>query len=174
MTTKTEKRRRQKAKVAIAIDRIANDDQVNPYARQHGDYVREGNKASINRGGTPVARWRSAVPPLLSETQLAAIELCWRLWDRAGRESGLVQDLLKVVGQPAPSGWSQQDALDHLARIKEYVPGPYFGVFENVCRFDEPAGVAGSKLATNRRSAIDAARICVCFVADIIHQRERL
>ena len=172
MSTKTEKRKRQKAKLATAVDRVANDEQVNPYARQHGDYVREGNKASINRGGTPVARWRAA--HLLSETQIAAIEYCWKLWDRAGRQNGLVMDLLRVVGQQPSSGWAQQDALDQLARMKGYVPEPYFDIFENVCRFDEPAGVAGSKISTNTRSAQEAARICVCFVADTIAMKERL
>jgi len=172
MATKTEKRRAQKAKLAAALERVANDEQVNRFAKQHGDYIREGLKASINRGGTPVARWRSA--GLLSETQIAAIELCWKLWERAGKQNGLVMDLNRIVGQQPSSGWAQQDALDRLAKMKGYVPDKYFDVFENVCRFDEPAGVAGSRLSTNTRSAQEAARICVCFVADTIAWKERL
>ena len=172
MATKTEKRRAQKAKMAAAIDRVANDDQVNPFAQQHGDYVREGNKASINRGGTPVARWTR--DGLLEETQLAAIQLCLKLWERAGRHTKLVQDLLAVKGQQASPGLAQQEAMDRLSRIQAYIPWKYWQVFENVCRFDEPAGVAGSRLAGSRRSSIDAARICVCFVADIIAMKERL
>jgi hypothetical protein len=172
MSTKTEKRRRQRDKLDKALDRVANDDQVNVFARQHGDYVREGNKASINRGGTPVARWKTG--GMLSESQIAAIEYCYRLWDRAGRQNGLVQDLLKIVGQQPSSGWAQQDALDELARFKDDIPFSYWNVFENVCRFDEPAGVAGSKMARDSTGASTSARVIVCFVADLIAKRKGL
>jgi hypothetical protein len=172
MATKTEKRKAKRAKLGAAIDRVANDEQVNAFARQHGDYVREGNKASINRGGTPFARWKNA--GLLSETQIAAVEYCFRLWDRAGRERGLVMDLLKVVGQQPSSGMAQQDALDQLAWFKERIPAAYWNVFENVCRFDEPAGVAGSKMARDTTGAATSARITVCFVADLIAMWKRL
>lgn len=174
MTTKTEKRRAQREREAAeaANDRAADDAQVNRFAKQHGEYVREGNRAAINRGGTPIARWRAS--GALSDGQLLAIDFCLRLWDRAGRHNGLVMDLLKVVGQEPSSGWAQQEALDELKWLKGKIPARYWDVFENVCRFDEPAGTAGSKLASNSRSAVDAARVCVCFVADLIATWKRL
>jgi hypothetical protein len=175
MSTKTEKRRaarEKKAKAGAAMDRVANDDQVSSFARQHGNYVREGNSAAVNRSGTPLARWTR--DGLLSETQLLAIQCCLRLRERAGRFTGLVQDLLKIPGQQPSSGMAQQDALDELVRFKEAVPRKYWEVFENVCRFDEPARVAGSALSHTTRSAQEAAVICVCFVADIIAMRRRL
>jgi hypothetical protein len=66
------------------------------------------------------------------------------------------------------------DAIDQMAEIKSDIPAQYWAVFEAVCRDGEPAGVAGSSLATNARSSIDAARTVVCFVADIIAMRYRL
>lgn len=120
----------------------------------------------INRGGTPVDRWKR--DGQLSETQVRAIEYVQGLWERAGTVRGLVADHLRVPGGSGKSGLSQQEALDDLATFKERVPAKYWSVFENVCRFDEAAGTAGSNLATNSRSAIDAARVCVCFVADLV------
>jgi hypothetical protein len=145
---------------------------VDSFTAQHGDYQRDGNRGTINRGGTPIARW--ARDGQLSETQAAAIHRCLFLWERAGRHTGLVQDLLKVIGQQPSSGWAQQEALDELMALKAIVPRKYWEVFENVVRFDEPAGLAGSALANNSRSAIDAAKLCVLFVADMLAQRWRL
>jgi hypothetical protein len=145
---------------------------VNDHAKQHGLYEADGNRGTINRGGTPIARW--AREGQLSETQAAAIHRCLFLWERAGRHTGLVQDLLKVIGQQPSSGWAQQEALDELMALKSVVPRNAWEVFENVVRFDQPAGTAGSSLANNRRSAIDAARIAVCFVADMLAIRWRL
>ncbi|NIJ07219.1 hypothetical protein FHS31_000815 [Sphingomonas vulcanisoli] len=139
---------------------------VNDHTKQHGLYERDGHRGTINRGGTPIARWRQA--GVLDERQCAAIDYCIRLWERAGRHTGLVMDLLKIVGQPPSSGWSQQEALDELSWLKGKIGSPWWDVFENVCRWDEPAGRAGSKLATNKRSSVDAAQLCVRFVADLI------
>jgi len=125
----------------------------------------------INRGGTPVARWKAA--KLLSDSQVAAIDHCETLWSRLGGKA-LVMDLARIPGVGQGNGWAEQEALDDLKRIKGYVPGKYWCVFENVCRFDQPAGTAGSDLANNTRSAIDAARIVVMFVADIVAMKERL
>ena len=144
---------------------------VNEFAEQHGDYVGEGNRTKRNRSGTPIARWQA--DGLLSDTQCLAIDYCVRLWERAGRFSNLTQDLMKITGLPPSSGWSQQEALDELAHFKADMPRKYWEVYENVCRFDMPAGTAGSLLANNNRSAIDAARICVCFVADLIAMWKR-
>ena len=143
---------------------------VNRFAEANGDYVGEGSRTKRNRGGTPIARWKA--DRLLSDTQCLAIDYCIRLWERAVRQS-LTMDPMKVIGLPPSSGWSQQEALDELAHFKAQLPRAYWEVFENVCRFDEPAGTAGSKLANNNRSAIDAARICVGFVAELIAMWKR-
>jgi hypothetical protein len=125
----------------------------------------------INRGGTPVARWKTA--KLLSESQIAAIDHCEALWAQLGGKA-LVMDFDRIPGAGQGDGWAEQEALDDLKRIKGYVPPKYWSVFENVCRFDEAAGFAGAALTECRNDQVTAARTTVQFVADIIAMKERL
>ncbi len=125
----------------------------------------------INRGGTPVARWKAA--KLLSDSQVAAIDHCETLWSRLGGKA-LVMDLARIPGAGQGNGWAEQEALDDLKRIKGYVPAKYWSLFENVCRFDMAAGFAGSDLTSCRNDQVSAARTTVQFVADIIAMKERL
>ena len=135
-------------------------------------------RVHLNRGGTTLARWER--DNRLSETQLSAIGHCARLWDRVG----LRQRLTASYGERMPGGGDTEaatvgtlQARDDLYRIIDYFPGPlrtYFGVFENICRHDMPAGVAGSNLCQSNRTAEARAHQVVCFVADIIHMKERL
>jgi hypothetical protein len=150
----------------------ANEPVLTPEAEANGDYVRDGNKGYRNRRSTPIARWKAE--NLLSETQSLAIDYCVRLWERAGRFSGLTMDLMKITGLPPSSGWSQQEALDELKHFKERIPFTYWNVFENVCRFDMPAGVAGSHLQGDRNKVNVQAWTIVCFVADLIATWKRL
>jgi hypothetical protein len=71
------------------------------------------------------------------------------------------------------NGWSEQEALDDLKRIKDYLPAKYWSIFEIVVRFDEPAGYAGSSLTDCKNDQIASARVVVQFVADIIAMKER-
>lgn len=128
-------------------------------------------KTLVNRGGTPVARWKAA--QLLSASQVAAIDHCERLWSQLTGKS-LVMDIERVPGAGTGSGWAEQEALDDLRRIKGYFPAKYWLVFENVCRFDEPAGFAGSGLTAVRAEQAASARTTVMFVADVIAMKERL
>jgi hypothetical protein len=149
---------------------------VNAFAAQHGNYaalgkLNDARHAMINRGGTPVARWVDA--GLLTDSQQAAIAHCNRLWGMLNGKA-LVQDLLKIPGGGDGNGWAEQEALDDLARIKGHFPLKYWSVFESVCRFDEPAGYAGSRLANAKNEHCAAARITVQFVADTIAYKEHL
>lgn len=145
---------------------------VNDYAAQHGQYDRN-LRVVINRGGTPVARWQTA--GLLSVSQNAAIAHCIALWDAIGTSGGLVANLDRTVfGSPGEGSMREIEARDNLHRIKGYVPDKYYDVFENVCRFDEPAGYAGSRLTECQNDAVATARTVVQFVADVISMKERL
>ena len=137
--------------------------------RDAGRVVTE--RTLINRGGTPVARWKAA--NLLSDSQIAAIDHCEALWARLGGRA-LVMDLTRIPGAGQGNGWAEQEALDDLKRIKSYIPAKYWAVFENVCRFDETAGFAGSALTDCRNDQVATARVTVQFVADIISMKERL
>lgn len=146
---------------------------VSRFAEQHGDYSRN-LRFVVNNGSTTVGRWKTA--KALSPSQEAAIVHCQNLWAKLGSQC-LVVDFEKVRGLGHGDGYSQHEAFAQLGRIQGHFPGPlqsYWNVFENVCRHDLPAGVAGSRLANNKRSSMDAARIVVCFVADIIAMKERL
>jgi hypothetical protein len=150
---------------------------VNEFAAQHGDYDQAGlvggRKIMLNRGGTAVDRWKREA--LLTETQLAAITHCQRLWRLIDAGPRLVANLDRTVfGCPGDGNAAEVEARDDLHRIKTSFPRQYFEVFEMVCRFDEPAGTAGSRLANDSRSASNAARLVVGMIADMIFERERL
>ena len=148
----------------------------------NGDYVREfvtngdtstKSMAHINRGGSPVIRWHSTGK--LDDRQLAIIHWVQRLWTLAGA----TQRLTAQYGERIPSAASVElmaartlAATEDLDRIKGYIPARYFDVFENVCRWDMPAGVAGGELGFGPRSSIDRAHTIVCFVADVIGMKE--
>lgn len=163
-------------KLQQIINRAANEDAqapvVNDFAAKHGDY--ETNlRFIVNRGGTPIARWKKA--NLLSEHQEAAILHCIRLWELTSSSGRLVANLDRTVFGSAGNGHSAEiEARDDLHRIKSGFPAAYWDVFENVCRFDEPAGVAGSRLAEDDVTRRTMARTIVCMVADMIYMRERL
>ncbi|MCA1653454.1 MAG: hypothetical protein LC656_04550 [Sphingomonadales bacterium] len=150
---------------------------VNEFAARHGDYARDSRagKSSImrNRGGTAIDRWQAN--GLLSETQLASIAHMQRLWQIVDAGPRLVANLERTVfGCPGDGNFAEIEARDDINRISSGFPAPYWNVFENVVRFDEPAGAAGSRLSNFSRSAAEAARLIVCLIADTIYLRERL
>ena len=150
---------------------------VNPFAARHGDYGRDrraGKSSNMrNRGGTAVDRWEKA--GLLSPTQLAAIAHMQRLWLIVEAGPRLVANLERTVfGCPGEGNLAEIEARQDVNRISGGFPPPYWNLFENVVRFDEPAGTVGSRLANVSRSGAEAARIVVCLVADTIYLRERL
>lgn len=164
-----------------ATKRKEHEELVNPFAAQHGHHARESDddreregKSTLirNRWVTTVERWKSLA--LLSETQVAGIDHCEGLWDRANTSAPLVADLLRIPGIPGGNGWSQQEAIDELHHLKDRIPRDYWDVFENVCRFDEPGGTAGSRFANDDKRAALAALMCVRFVADMVAMRGRL
>jgi hypothetical protein len=145
---------------------------VNAFTEQHGIYARNMRYVQ-NNGCTVVKRWETA--NLMSPSQLAGIAHCIRLWEAADTSRGMVIDLERVRGgESFGDGLRQQEALDDLDRIKGYIPRPYFEVFENCVRFDEPGGYAGSRLAEQSRGAMKRVLTIVQFTADIVAQHERL
>lgn len=151
---------------------------VNAHAARHGDYgpaarTGEMRRAMRNRGGTALDRWQAN--GLLSDSQLAAILHVQGLWRLVENGPRLVANLDRTVfGCPGEGHFAEIEARDALNRIRRGFPHAYWDVFERVCRWDEPAGTAGSRLANVSRAASEAARLTVCLIADIIHLRERL
>lgn len=123
----------------------------------------------------PVERWER--DGRLSDTQLLAIALLRRLW----RLAGLSQRVTANYGERIPGQGNAEhravneiEARQDLHRIQDYIPRPYWQIWENVVRHGEPAGVAGSRLGFGGRSADARAHTIVCFVADVICMKERL
>lgn len=104
---------------------------------------------------------------LLDDRQMVAINHCVNLWLAAGSQS-LTQDLNRVIGLPGGMGTAQSEALAQLQEYKDRIPSQYWSVFENVVRFDEPGGTAGSRFAKDTGRASAAALLCVKYTADLI------
>jgi hypothetical protein len=166
----------------------SKDDPIVPVeAERHGDYrtefvthVDSNTKAQtrINRGGAPVDRWLASGK--LTEPQWAVIQWCYTLWDRVGLKQAVTAQYGERIAGTGSSEYAtlaQIEAKEDLNRLIDYFPGPlraYWSCFEDVCRFDMPAGVAGSTLGYGTRSADTRAHQIVCFVADVISSRERI
>lgn len=157
---------------------------VSDEARQHGDYRQEfvthvesntKTQTTINRGGTTICRWIDR--ERLSQTQEAAIGYVTRLWALAGLRTALTANYgerLSGGGNAEMRANCEIDARRDLHRIQDYVPAPYWSVFENVVRHGIEAGTAGEVLGHASRNARHTAYLTVCFVADVIAQNERL
>lgn len=156
-------------------------------AQRHGDYERQtvthaddqsNANTLVNRGGDAVARWDKAEK--LSEGHRRAIRHMRHLWHLAGCERAVTAsygERLPTTGDGEAFNLAEIDARRDLHRIRDYFPGVairYFQVFENVVRFSMPAGDAGRMLRGSERDAKHAAYLAVCFVGDIISERERL
>jgi hypothetical protein len=152
-----------------------------PEQLAHGDYriadvrLEDGERATtyrtlLNRGGTAIERWINAKPAVFSEGEIAAIEYCQALWYKIDSK-GRGQSEIRTYGRYLWIGQSEHEALAELAKLKERIPSRYWSAFEDVCRSHSSAADAGSHMATNSRSAIDAARLCTAFVAATVAMR---
>jgi hypothetical protein len=148
----------------------AQEPLVNTYAEQHGDYDRN-LRFVINRGGTTVDRWIKSGD--LTMNQQAAINHVQGLWNVIGSTARLVANLDRTVfGSPGEGHIREIEAREDLARFKALF-GSYWDVFENVCRFDMAAGVAGRTVRSGDRASTAALAI-VKLIADMIYTHERL
>jgi hypothetical protein len=117
-----------------------------------------------------VDRWLAEGGPGFDEPQRRAIDHCRSLWERLGSQGRLVANYGGMACGSDGEGWTQQEAFAQLAEYQSDIPFAYWQVFENVCRFDMPAGTAGSHLERHRNSQTTAAKQCVGFVASLIAQ----
>lgn len=143
----------------------------------HADTYRR-ETVYLNRGGDAVARWKNAGK--LSDSQSRAIDYCTRLWNLVGlnqRVTANYGETIRITGDTEQRALTKIEAREDLDRVIDYFPGAlrgYFSLFENVCRFGEPAGVAGGRLGFGDRTGDARAHQIVCFVADTIATFERL
>lgn len=165
-------------------------DLVNEFASQHGDYADNGDRSRLNLGGSPLIRWRAN--KMLEPTQEAGIAYCMRLWDLLAQEPRITANYgenVKGVASHYESGamiLARMEAQEDLERIcgrrdefgvlvkKGYIPAPYWTVFENCIRNDEPTGISGSRCGSPTQTAKTRAHTVVVVVADTICWKEGL
>lgn len=170
-----------------AIDAIKQPpNTVTPWMAQHGDFHDDaivdligefGPKDRIypvvrNRGGTTVERWQSSGS--LSEAQIEAISLFTWAWQLSIGEQRVTANwsLAPVVRGVPLEDWmnTQADAEEILRQMHREVfaraGGPYYSVWLNVVIFDEPAGVAGSRLGFTSKQAQAAAKTIVSLLSN--------
>lgn len=172
---------RKKAKPMHADTLMAPPPEQLAHGSFQRDYVMDdsGLKAMAyrNTGHDPVARWLAA--DKIDQRQKAAIDTVRRLWDIVG----IRQQITASYGErTAGSGCIELranmvlDAMKDLERIEGYFFGlkQWWIVFEQVCRFGEPAGSTGIALGYAPKTAQTRALTTVQFIADIIADRERI
>lgn len=130
----------------------------------------------ITNNHDPVARWGAAGS--LTEAQKATIGYVRTLWELSGLQQPLTANYGHVVsggGDSERRAALEIDARKILHRCQDHVTQGQWSVFENVCRWGQPAGVAGEILTRgSARSADIRAHQVVCDVADIVAKKERL
>lgn len=173
--------RKRKAKTIAAEERAS----VNPFTASHGHYRETtvvdlsgalgGKKgmATVLRNLYPniADRWLAESGPGFEEPQRRALEHCRSLWVRAGTEGRLTANYgATIMGSGRDDDWTQNEALAQLGVFKDRLPQHTWDCFENVVRWEEPAGVAGSRFASNTPQAIAHAKASVGFVLSMIAQ----
>ena len=147
-----------------------------PQEQQEG--IERINGVDHNTKGSPLIWWRAQKQ--LSDSQEAGIAYALRLWSILGTEPRTTSGYGESIRGGGNSTESERviqrqlDAKADLARLNGYVPEPYWRVFENAIRFDEPAGVIGSREGWASKSGKTRALAYVQFVADLIAMNERL
>lgn len=115
-----------------------------------------------------VDRWLAEGGPGFDEPQRAAIDHCRSLWAMIGTQRLCANYTGTIGGEGDAEG--QAFALSQLAEYQEDIPNAYWRAFENVVRFDMPAGQAGSHLAKTTSQQQAHAKAATGFVASLIAQ----
>jgi hypothetical protein len=154
---------------------------VSAEARSHGKYedtfmpdlaVQNQGKPRMvkvvrNAHSSTVDKWLAEGGMGFEEPQRRAVEHVRGLWAQLNTGRKLVAN---YVGAGGGGGDAEGEifARLQLAEYEDEIPRSYWMIFENCCRFDMPAGRAGSHLANNDPQRIASARTVVGFVASKI------
>jgi hypothetical protein len=178
--------------------RLARDNQnqrehgalINQFAAQHSTYAANDDGSRFNVGGSPLARWKAN--NMLDINHQAAIAYCIRIWDILAKEPRVTANYGENVGGGSndfESGkmiMARMEAQEDLERIcgkrnefgvivkQGYIPGPFWTIFENCIRHDEPTGVIGSKFGSPTQTAKTRAHTIVMYTAELICMKEGL
>ena len=174
-----------KAKRKQRIRKVEAEPIISPFTAQHGDYrpgivvdldgALGGRRQSMvrvlrNQAATTVDRWLRDGGPGFDAPQARAIAHVRGLWAATGSGPRLVANY-SGVGRVGGGLGDREGYLAALATLGSYqreFPAYVWEAFENVVRFDEPAGKVGSRMANNSAQQQAHAKACVGFVASKI------
>ena len=128
-----------------------------------------------NSGGTPLCRWIAA--KRLDQTHLAVIGRCLEIWRLIGTHQSLTSKYGERLDRSSDwkdTSYRAEEAEADLQSFKSHFPGrakDYFDIFENVIRFNMPAGVAGGD--PDKKVSAAKTLTIVKFVCDVIASNER-
>lgn len=114
-------------------------------------------RVSRNIDHNVIDRWFSEDEGFWLSQHIKAIAACSDMWDRCYRPHSA-----------EGGGRHHSRSLSALASFKARVPRYAWEIFENVCRWDEPTGVPGSRYSTVKSSHVRAAKHIVRYVAEEI------
>lgn len=121
-----------------------------------------------NRESSILETWVRQGGPGFEVGAQRAIADCQLFWSRMGEPRLIAVYGERMAASTHGDGYTQQEAADEIAFRKRMFPRQFWDVFENVVRHNEPAGVAGSRWATNRPQQIAAAKAIVGMVASMM------
>lgn len=126
------------------------------------------SKAFVNRSNI-VDRWFDERWPGFEQGARLAIDWCHKAWEARGEIGNTTANYEPTVGGGVMTQFARDvELVDDLMRLSQLFHPTHWAVFENVCRWGMPAGVAGSDLATNTPQSIASARATVGLVANFI------
>lgn len=168
------KRRTRKAPSPLEIldgpteAQLANGDYVRDFVT-NGDTATK-SMAHINRASFIIDRWledERHFPP----GAVQAVRACQFYWARLKSPRLIAQYGERIPGAQS-DGIGETEALSELAWMAKGIPLAYWDTFENVARWNEPAGVAGSAWANNTPQQVQSAKVITGFVACLIAERK--
>lgn len=124
-------------------------------------------RVTVHKVRDHVQEWHVSGVPGFEEPAMYAIEWCQRHWEARGvlgKQSASYEPTIPG-GQNHARDIEMHDELDEM---KAMFPAKWWNVFEDVCRWGRPAGVAGSEWADNNPQAIATARAIVGTIANTI------
>lgn len=125
-----------------------------------------GNGRTFRRN-TLLDRWFSEGGPGFDQGAELAVKWCQKAWESQG-----IIGRLTAAYEPTIGGQSNHEYIvemrEELIYTERQFPPAYWRVFEQVARFGQPAGVAGSDLASNTPQATATAKAIVGMVASMI------
>lgn len=194
-------KQKSKSMVAQALERSEVNRLVSKEAQRQGDYrfvpvslievteggkpIKKEGKAVRNMGGSPVERW--AARSKLDERQIQAVlfyqDAFRKVFGEGPRMSAsyspvIIRGLRASVELWAGSTIAAREALRLLDQEVFFrLPMDHFPVWQNVVIWDEPAGIAGSRLGFCHKPAeavaLEIVRTMASMVADIVIDSSR-